>query len=90
MEETRELLAAAYGPGRLDNIPLYVRKIGSRSEVWRGIAEKTKGGLRRSDLKEKVCRVDAKTGRECTRLVSKRASETAARNNNLGLKPKPE
>lgn len=74
-----------YGPARPENVPVYVRKIGTRDEVWRGVAEKTKGGLRKDDLKEKVAKVDSRTGKVYKKIVSVRASDAAARSNNLTL-----
>lgn len=84
--ETRDLLQDMYGPPRPEHVPVYVRRIGSRDDVWRGVAERTKGGLRREDLKEKVAKVDSKTGKVYKKVVSVRASDAAARNDNLSLR----
>ena len=50
-----------------------MEKIGSRAKVMHGTAEKTSGGLKRSDLKYN------KFGK----IVSKKASISAKKNNNL-------
>ena len=50
-----------------------MEKIGSRAKVMHGTAEKTSGGLKRSDLKYN------KFGK----IVSKKASNSAKKNNNL-------
>lgn len=85
-EEARSLLKDMYGPPRPEHVPVYVRRVGSREEVWRGVAERTKGGLYRDDLKEKVSKVDSRTGKVYKKVVSIRASEAAARNDNLSLR----
>lgn len=77
--EARSCVASAYGPARPECVPVYVKKIGSREEVWQGLAERTKGGLRREDLKEKVTKRDPQSGREYTKIVSRRASEASQR-----------
>ena len=51
----------------------YTQLIGSRAQVWHGTAYKTSGGLRKSDLKKN------KHGR----IVSKRMSSSAKKNNHL-------
>lgn len=79
----RCVLQGMYGQASADLVPVFVRKIGSREEVWDGVAERTKGGLRKDDLQRKVVKVDPK-GREYTKLVSRRASEAAQRSTNLG------
>ena len=51
-----------------------MKKIGTRSQVWSRKAERTSGGLRRSDIMKN------KAGK----LVSKKKSINATRNSNLG------
>lgn len=79
----QKCLRGMYGQATPDLVPVFVRKIGSREEVWDGVAERTKGGLRRDDLQIKVIKTDPK-GREYTKLISKRASEAAQKMCNLG------
>ena len=55
-----------------------MRTIGSRIEVYNGEASRTAGGLTKKDLK-----LNARG-----KVVSKKASAAAMRNNSLGLKPR--
>lgn len=81
--DTKAILKTMYGAPHPDVTPIYVRKIGSREEVWEGKAVQTKGGLKREDLRQKVVKVNPNTGKEYTRLVSVKASDAAKRNFNL-------
>ena len=45
--EARQRLCNAYGTPRTECVPVRVKKVGSREEVWAGTAERTKGGLHR-------------------------------------------
>lgn len=85
-----DLLGDMYGPPALTATPVRIKKIGSREEVWTGQAQCTKGGLTRSDLAQKVVKTDPATGKQYTRIVSKRASESARRLGHLEgyLRPK--
>lgn len=82
-ETCKQRLQSMYGPATPDLVPVFVRKIGSREEVWEGVAERTKGGLRKEDLEKKIVKTDGQ-GRTYTKLVSRRASEAAQRLSNLG------
>ena len=82
--ETKDFLKTMYGAPRPEVAPIYIRKVGSRDDVWQGRAEQTKGGLKKEDLREKVVKVNPKTGKEYTRIVSVKASEAARRNMNFG------
>jgi hypothetical protein len=79
MDASYDRLRTMYGLPSRPNAPVWVRKIGTREEVWAGVAERTRGGLRKEDLREKVTRVNPHTGKAYTRLVSLKASEAAQR-----------
>ncbi len=54
----------------------FEKTIGSRIQVWKGVAEQTSGGLRKKDLRKSASR---------NKIVSKKMSDNAKANNYLGL-----